>query len=77
MTHAHNFKDLTGVKLHRLTFLEFVGLNDNRNARWKVQCDCGTVFDVTASSVKQGHTKSCGCHRIEMNKKRCKSYGKS
>lgn len=72
MAHAKNFQDLTGQKIHRLTFLEFVGRNDTRNARWKVRCDCGTIFDVTATNVKSGHTKSCGCVRIENNKKRHK-----
>ena len=72
MAHARNFQDLTGQKIHRLTFLEFAGRNENRNARWKVRCDCGTIFEVTATSVKCGHTKSCGCVRIENNKKRHK-----
>lgn len=72
MAHSYNFKDLTGQKMHRLTFLEYVGKNENRNSRWKVQCDCGTIFEVTATSVKQGHTKSCGCYRIENNKNRHK-----
>lgn len=65
MRHARNFEDLTGHKMHLLTFLEFVGRNENGNARWKVRCDCGTVFEVTASSVKSGQTKSCGCIRRE------------
>lgn len=69
MSHARNFQNLTGQKIHRLTFLEYAGVNENRNSRWKVRCDCGTVFEVTASSVKSGQTKSCGCYRIELNKK--------
>lgn len=72
MAHARNFQDLTGQKMHRLTFLEYVGKNENRNAIWKVRCDCGTEFDVVASSVKRGHTWSCGCYRIENNKNRYK-----
>jgi hypothetical protein len=70
MKHAKNFQDLTGQKIHRLTFLENVGRNEQRNSRWKVRCDCGTVFEVTASAVKHGLTRSCGCYRIENNKKR-------
>lgn len=65
MKHASNFKDLTGQKMHRLTFLKFSGWNDSGNARWIVKCDCGTIFEVTASSVKVGQTKSCGCIRRE------------
>ena len=69
MAHSKNFKDLTGQKIHRLTFLEYVGRNESRNARWKVKCDCGTVFEVTATAVTHGSTHSCGCLRIE----RCKT----
>ena len=70
MKHAKNFQDLTGQKIYRLTFLEYVGRNEQRNSRWKVRCDCGTEFIVTASAVKSGMTRSCGCLRIENNKKR-------
>lgn len=72
MAHAYNFQDLTGQKIHRLTFLEFVELNENRNARWKVRCDCGTEFIVSACSVKYGTTRSCGCLRAENNRNRNK-----
>ena len=70
MAHARNFQDLTGQKIHRLTFLEFAGRNENGNARWKVRCDCGTIFDVTATNVRYGQTKSCGCMRKEILKMR-------
>lgn len=68
MAHARNFKDLTGQKMHRLTFLEFVDMAANGNSRWKVRCDCGTEFIVIASNVRNGGTKSCGCYRNEKNK---------
>ena len=73
MAHAKNFQDLTGQKMYRLTFLSFVGRNEQRNSRWKVRCDCGTEFIVTACSVKNGQTRSCGCYRIENNKNRHKN----
>lgn len=69
---AQKYKDYTGQKHHRLTFLKFVGRNENRNAIWKVRCDCGTVFNVTAANVLYGKTYSCGCYRIENNKNRFK-----
>lgn len=72
MKRAYNFDDLTGRKIHRLTFLEWMGVNENRNSVWKVQCECGTVFNVVGSLVKNGTTKSCGCLRIENNKNRHK-----
>ena len=72
MSHAKNFQDLTGQKIHRLTFLECVGKNESRNSLWKVRCECGTEFIVAANAVKHGTTYSCGCLRIENNKKRHK-----
>lgn len=70
--HARNFQDLTGQKVGRLTFLESVGRTRQGNARWKVRCDCGTEFVLTAANVLHGSTRSCGCYRIENNKKRHK-----
>lgn len=58
-------EDLTGQKMHRLTFLHYVGQNDTRNSIWRVRCDCGTEFEVAASEVKRGNTRSCGCIRKE------------
>ena len=74
MAHARNFDDLTGKKIYRLTFLEHVGQNENRNSIWRVQCECGTIFNVIGSLVKNGTTKSCGCLRIENNKNRHKHH---
>lgn len=32
---------------------------------WQCRCDCGTVRTVRASSIKSGHSKSCGCLNID------------
>ena len=81
--HSKNFKDLTGQRFHRLTFLEFVEKTEGGNSRWKVRCDCGVEFVVTAANVKSGCTRSCGCYRIEQvrirnqkRKRRHESTGK-
>lgn len=73
MGHERRFRDLTGVKMYRLTFLEFVDRNDSGNARWKVRCECGTEFIVIAGNVTHGSTRSCGCYRAEQNKLRKKN----
>lgn len=52
--------DYTGVKNGRLLMLEDVG-SRNGSRLWKCQCDCGNVVEVIGSSVKFGHTLSCGC----------------
>lgn len=70
MAHARNFIDLTGLKVNRITFLEFVDTTENGLSRWKVRCDCGCEFIAIASNVRYGNTRSCGCYRNEQNRKR-------
>ena len=72
MKHTGNFRDLTGQKIRRLTFLKYAGADDWGNSRWKVRCDCGTEYVVTANNVIHGSTYSCGCLRNENNKNRHK-----
>lgn len=72
MKHAKNFKDLTGRKIGRLTFLEYADTTSQGNARWKVMCDCGTVFVTRAANIIHGDTRSCGCLKVEMLKARHK-----
>lgn len=72
MAHARNFKDRTGLKYNRITFLEYVDTAENGCARWKVRCDCGTEFIAIATNVVNGITKSCGCYRAELIRNRYK-----
>lgn len=61
---------LVGKKISRLLVLEDLGLKGRRGkSRFvKVQCDCGTVKEVAASSLLYGHKiKSCGCLLKEFN----------
>ena len=76
MAHSRNFKDYTGMKVHRLTFLEFVGVAENGYSRWKVRCECGVVFIAIASNIIHGATRSCGCYRKEQLIKRNKQRNK-
>lgn len=68
MEHARNFKDRTGQKYNRVTFLEYMDKAKNGAARWRVRCDCGTEFIALATNVVCGSTKSCGCYRAEVNR---------
>lgn len=59
-----NFKDLTNKKFGRLTALYPCGyLTKDKRLAWLCQCDCEkhTYLAVTAKSLKNGNTKSCGC----------------
>lgn len=64
----HNFKDLTGQKFGRLTVIKR-GENTNLGlARWVCKCDCGNEVLVPGSSLRNGHTTSCGCYKQEVVK---------
>lgn len=63
---AANFKDRTGEKYHRLTFLYPSKNTKNNRSSWTLQCDCGKIINSNASSVVLGKTKSCGCYNLEL-----------
>ena len=54
-----------GNRYHRLTVIKEAGRNKDNNALWECQCDCGNTVFVSGSSLRNGHTKSCGCQRID------------
>ena len=55
------FIDLTGKKYNLLTVLKRSENAKNGEARWQCLCDCGNITYVTASNLKSGLVKSCGC----------------
>lgn len=63
------FIDLTGQKFGRLTVIaraeNHIQTNGQRKTQWLCQCECGKKIIIKASDLKSGHTRSCGCLRIE------------
>ena len=55
--------DLTGKVFHRLTVLEFAGVDKFKNRVWRCLCSCGKTTVVRASRLTSGKSKSCGCWR--------------
>jgi hypothetical protein len=53
--------DRTGHRYGRLTVIARVGRASNRDALWSSRCDCGSEIEVSASNLRAGHTRSCGC----------------
>lgn len=63
----HKFReDLTGQKYGRLTVLRFDHFDARNKGYWLCRCDCGKVKAVETHQLKSGHTKSCGC--LKMNR---------
>jgi hypothetical protein len=61
------FQDLVGRKFERLLVKS---RSDRKSAEgrvlWNCLCDCGTLLQVPANSIKSGNTRSCGCLRTEL-----------
>lgn len=67
MTRAHNFKDLTGTRHGRLTFLGIDLLKTKtKEIFWNAICDCGKYTSVQAGNIRKiGGIRSCGCYKQE------------
>lgn len=58
-----------GKKFNRLTIIGIIGYSSiNKTPIAKALCDCGNVATPAAHDIRRGHTKSCGCARIDSNK---------
>lgn len=57
--------DLTGKKFGKLTVIRYDHTDKNRNPIWECLCDCGNTAFVQGHHLKSGHSKSCGCTKIE------------
>lgn len=57
---AHNRKDMTFDRFGSLTVVSYVTTR-NGKAFWYCTCDCGGMVVASATNLRTGHTKSCGC----------------
>lgn len=64
-----SFVDLTGMRFGRLVIKRRgpgIKLNNARTrTSWHCLCDCGKTTCTSASSLRAGHVKSCGCLKLE------------
>lgn len=56
--------DITGERFGRLVVVRRAGVV-GANAGWLTRCDCGRHLVVSSSHLRTGHTKSCGCLRVD------------
>ena len=81
-----SFIDLSGKRFGMLTAINEAApyvdkTTGKRHTKWACKCDCGNEVDVIASALRNGKTKSCGCLRGIVDRKRClvdlsgKKYG--
>lgn len=72
----YTFTDLTGRRFGRLLVIERDGHDKLKRILWKCKCDCGGHTIASGSSLRGGHTKSCGCIAVKKSTARINKYSK-
>ena len=55
------YKDLTGIRIGKLTVIEPTEERVRNAVVWKCRCDCGRELLVESRKLKPGIMESCGC----------------
>jgi len=66
-----------GDTFDRWTVLRPAEPTKNGHPRVCCQCVCGTIRDVSESSLRRGISRSCGCLKDELTKQRSTTHGKA
>lgn len=69
-------QDLSGMRFGRLTVVKFL-CRGGGQTKWECACDCGRTHIASASNLKRGHVRSCGCLSRELAAKRLLSHGEA
>lgn len=64
-----------GVRFGRFTVIAVAGLDKHNNRLVTCKCNCGTIRDVTLSTLRSGASRSCGCLRVDLFMKRTITHG--
>lgn len=64
-----------GTRFGRFTVIDAAGSNKYKQRLVLCKCDCGTIREVTLSSLRLGTSRSCGCLRVELFMKRTITHG--
>ena len=69
-------KNITGLRFGKLVAIEPVENRGHGGAvYWRCKCDCGNEKVINGSNLRRGLTKSCGCLKIEVNRKNGRKTG--
>ncbi len=61
------FVDLTGMRFGRLVAVKRTDRGTaGKSVIWELRCDCGKTHYTNSGTLRSGHSKSCGCLRIEV-----------
>ncbi len=62
-------RDMAGQIVNGIKILQRVGSSEDGDAIWECVCYCGKSFIADGSDIRNNHKRSCGCMKIEQNKK--------
>lgn len=68
--HSRKFIDLTGQVFGHWTVLAFDCIHTGKSM-WVCRCSCGTTKSVDGLTLRNGRSKSCGCHSRDFMKTKC------
>jgi hypothetical protein len=71
------FANHVGRVFGRITVLARAVSPNPKAGKWRCRCQCGTEWDVWASALLSGKSKSCGCLQREAAKGRPAIHGES
>ena len=75
--YARDREDLTDQVFGKLTAIRPTGNVKNNLMIWECRCECGNIICVQSSSLKAGHSRSCGCLQKEASSNHMKNYKES
>ncbi len=67
--------DMVGQRFGRLVVIEEAGKTPQNTVLWKCKCDCGNEVVVRGTCLRNGHTTSCGCKKVDMTVQRNTKHG--
>lgn len=61
------YRNMIGKKIWRLTVVEYKRVNNGIRdiPYFRCKCECGNEIETVAAAVLSGHTKSCGCYKLD------------
>lgn len=68
--------NITGQKFNMLTAIEPTEKRNSEGVMWLCKCDCGNECYVSAKSLRNGNTKSCGCLKTKKDNIAGQKFGR-
>lgn len=59
-----NYADLVGKSINNFTILKAFKDENSRRIFYQLRCECGNITNKMAKEIYRGHTKSCGCLKL-------------